>query len=122
MWTLPIPPDDPLLFGQPPTPEVPPPIAPQIVSSTATPAAGGACTFVCTEDVACNAILDYGPDNTYGTSVNTMDSGQGTTSQSVALSGFTGGNSYHYRFRVTGTTPPNDVETIGADATFVAIA
>jgi hypothetical protein len=127
MFTLPIPPANPLVWGQPittPPPVEPPPVGPTILTYSADPSTGGgACDFVCTEDVPSNATLEWGSDGvTYPNVVTTMGSGQGSTRQTVTVTGFTGGATYHYRFRVTGTTPPNDVETISADKTFVAVA
>jgi len=121
MWTLPVPPDAPVFWGGSEEPPPPLPVGPQLAQSAA-PVAGGSCTFTANTDVPANAVLDYGPTNAYGTTVSTGFTGQGTTTQSVTVTGFTGGTTYHYRLRVTGTTPPNDLETVGADATFVGVA
>lgn len=122
MFTLPIPPDEPLHWGGPAV-EVPPPlqVPPVIQSQTATPA-GGECDFTCTTDVPCDSVLDSSgtPPPPYVTTGTPMDSGNGTVTQHVHMIGFTPGATYHYRFLATGSNPPNELETIGADQTFVA--
>lgn len=123
MFTLPIPPENPLMWNEPPEgPEPDEPVPPQILSGGADPSTGGgACDFTCATDVPCSGHLDYGADTTYGTSVPAA-SGDGTTGNVMrwTVSGLTPAAVYHFRFRVTGLAPPNDIEAIGIDQTFTA--
>jgi hypothetical protein len=127
MFTLPIPPANPSMWNEAflaPPPPPPLQVPPQILSDSADPSTGGgACDFAVTEDVPCNAVLEWGTDGiTYPNVVSTMGSGNGTTRQTVTVTGFTGGTTYHYRFTVTGISAPNDVSTTSADKTFVGVA
>jgi hypothetical protein len=123
MFTLPIPPENPLMWNeQPPPPPEPPQTPPAILSGGADASGGGGTIdFTCGTDVACSGLLDYGADTNYGTVVP-ADQGDGTTGNVLrwTVTGFTAASTYHYRFRVTGLNPPNETETVGPDRTVVA--
>lgn len=94
-------------------------VAPQ---SADTSGGGGGCDFVIGTDVPCTGFIDYGPTTAYGTST-AFTGGDGTSGGgrlTLSITGLTPGNTYHWRARVTGKSPPNNVQTIGPDHTVVA--
>lgn len=125
MFTLPIPPENPTMWNEQPAPEPPDvPEPPAIISGGADASGGGGeIDFTCGTDVPCSGALNIGTDTNYGTGTNIPStSGDGTTGNLLrwTVSSLTAGDTYHYRFRVTGLNPPNDVETVGPDHTVVA--
>lgn len=126
MFTEPIPPANPTMWGEhllPPTPPGPPvAVPPQILAFSATPVAGGNCDFECTTDVPCTGILEWGTDGVTFPNAVPAAAGNGQAAPLTwSLSGFTPASTYSYRFVVTGQSPPNDVQTVGSIETFVAI-
>lgn len=117
MFTLPIPPANPLMWGQVVSlaPAPPPQVPPTFASLTSDPSGGGfGVDFSVGTDVASSGYIEYGPTTAYGSQATLAGSGLAGDLLRASVT-FADATPIHWRAVVTGTTAPNQSQAVSAD-------